>query len=225
MIRLALFDIDGTLIRTGGAGIRAFDRALALEFGVENATRQINFAGSTDRGILREFFANHSIEPNEDSRHRFFRSYVHWLDYFLSRDAGDVLPGVTRLLRDLLGMNNRPAIGLLTGNIRLGAQIKLRHHRLWNFFETGAFGCEHHDRNEVARIALERGRRLVSSNLRGDEILVVGDTLRDIDCANAIGARCLAVATGEISLEELQSRAPAWAVTDLTRVSAGEICR
>lgn len=224
VIRLVLFDIDGTLIQTGGAGRKAFDRAFSLEFEVENAAADINFAGRTDTGILNDFFASHRISPTADNYRRFFRSYTHLLDFFLAQDKGDILPGVSGLLRDLLGMNDRPAIGLLTGNTRLGAQIKLRHHRLWHFFETGAFGCEHADRNEIARIAHRRGTRFTNTNLRGEEILVIGDTTRDIDCANRIGARCLAVATGGDSLEDLRDHGPTWAVDDLTQIGLQEVC-
>ena len=224
MVRLALFDIDGTLIQTGGAGMRAFDRVFELEFDIPDAAADINFAGRTDTGILNDFFRAHDLPANAENYRRFFHSYVHWLDHYLTVDKGRTLPGVIRLLRDLLGLTHRPAIGLLTGNIRLGAQIKLRHHRLWNFFETGAFGCEHADRNEIARIAHRRGRKMFGEALHGDEILVIGDTVRDIECAQAIGARCLAVATGGDPLPELRQRSPTWVVTDLSEISAHELC-
>lgn len=224
MVRLVLFDIDGTLIQTDGAGMKAFDRAFELEFDVPNAAAEMNFAGRTDTGILGEFFASHGIEPTRENFQRFFHAYAHLLDFYLSQAKGEILPGVNGLLRDLLGMNERPAIGLLTGNIRLGAQIKLRHHRLWHFFETGAFGCEHADRNEIAKIAHRRGTKFTNANLSGEEILVIGDTTRDIDCANAIGARSLAVATGGNSLNELHDHNPTWAIDNLTRVQLREIC-
>jgi phosphoglycolate phosphatase len=224
MVRLALFDIDGTLIQTGGAGMRAFDRAFELEFGVPEAAAEINFAGRTDTGILNDFFRAQDLAASAENYQRFFRSYVHWLDHYLTVAKGQTLPGVIRLLRDLLGLTDRPAIGLLTGNIRLGAQIKLRHHGLWNFFGTGAFGCEHADRNEIARIAHRRGRQMIGETLQGDEILVVGDTVRDIECAQAINARCLAVATGGDPFRELQRLSPTWVVDDLSQVSARELC-
>ncbi|MGB0579533.1 MAG: HAD family hydrolase [Limisphaerales bacterium] len=224
MVRLALFDIDGTLIHTDGAGMRAFDRAFEIEFGIANAAQEINFAGRTDTGILNDFFAAHEIPSTPDNYRKFYSSYVHWLDLFLTESKGDTLPGALALLREVLGLPNRPAIGLLTGNIRLGAQIKLRHHRLWNFFETGAFGCEHANRNELARIAHQRGKKMFGEALSGDQVLVIGDTVRDIECANAINARCLAVATGGGSFEELKAHAPTWTVPDLAHVSAREIC-
>ncbi len=224
MTRLVLFDIDGTLISTGGAGMTAFERTFALEFGVRNAAREINFAGRTDTGILQDFFRNHAVEPSEENFQRFFHTYVHWLDYQLQTVSGRILPGVINLLRELKCLARRPALGLLTGNLRLGAQIKLRHFNLWDHFEIGAFGCEHSDRNEIAKIALKRGRKSIHRRMKGEEILVIGDTTRDIDCANAIGARCLAVATGGDSLAELRRHNPTRAVRDLARVTAEEIC-
>jgi phosphoglycolate phosphatase len=224
MTRLVLFDIDGTLIQTGGAGMKAFDRAFELEFGVGDAAAGIDFSGRTDRGILKDFFLHHRLEPSEENHGRFFNAYVHWLDYYLTLQRGETLPGVLSLLRGMLGLPRRPVIGLLTGNIRLGAQIKLRHHCLWHFFETGAFGCEHHDRNQIARIALVRGQRFLG-RLDGEQVLVIGDTTRDIDCAQAIGARSLAVATGGGDPDELRDRSPTWLVDDLSRVDLREICR
>jgi phosphoglycolate phosphatase-like HAD superfamily hydrolase len=223
MTRLVLFDIDDTLIQTNGAGPRAFDRAFEIEFEIKNATHEISFAGRTDRGILSEFLTNHSIPEKPGDFECFFRSYTFWLDYYLAQSPGNILPGVNRLLRELLGRNQRPAIGLLTGNIRLGAQIKLRRHRLWNFFETGAFGCEHHDRNQIAEIALKRGQKILGKNLRGSEILVIGDTTLDIDCANAISARSLAVATGGSTLDDLAAHQPTWAVENLSGVNPQQI--
>ena len=118
----------------------------------------------------------------------------------------------------------QPLLGLLTGNIRLGAQLKLRHYRLWEPFVTGGFGDDHEDRNEIARIAKARGSRRLGRELLGREVLVIGDTPLDIACARAIGARCLAVATGGATLEELQAHRPDWAVPDLTHLTPHEAC-
>jgi len=224
MVRLALFDIDGTLIRTGGAGMKAFAKVFASEFNVPNGTDLISFAGRTDRAIVREFFTHHQIDPAEENFRRFFDSYVFWLDQALGQGSGRVLPGVQEILRRLRALPEPPAIGLLTGNVRLGAEIKLAHFSLWDHFQTGAFGDDHEDRNQIAAIALRRGQQLLQRDLRGNEVLVIGDTPSDIACAKAIGARVLAVATGSYELGQLEEHAPTWVVADLDRVCVEEVC-
>ena len=99
-------------------------------------------------------------------------------------------------------------LGLLTGNIRLGAEIKLRHFNLWDAFQTGAFADDHEERDQIAAVARQRGSRILGTELRGDEVVVIGDTPLDIRCARAIGAKALAVATGGAKLAELET-APA----------------
>jgi phosphoglycolate phosphatase-like HAD superfamily hydrolase len=115
-------------------------------------------------------------------------------------------------------------LGLLTGNIRLGAEIKLRHFDLWEVFETGGFADDHEERDQIAAIAHERGSRLLNEDLRGEQVLVIGDTPLDIRCARAIGAKVLAVATGGHPLAELLAHHPDWAVGDLRKVKAAEVC-
>lgn len=224
VIRLVLFDIDGTLIRTGGAGVRAFGRAFETEFRIPNGTAQIKFAGRTDTGLAREMFLQHGVEPSPANLGRFFDSYVFWLDYMLWHSGGGVIPGVWEFVQGLRAAPQPPAIGLLTGNIRLGAEIKLRHFELWEVFQTGAFADDHDDRNQIAAVARHRGSRLLNSDLRGEEILVVGDTPRDIECARAIDAKMLAVATGGAKADELRAHKPDWLVGDLTEVAATEVC-
>ena len=224
MIRLVLFDIDGTLIQSGGAGEQAFARVCAAEFNVPNGAAQLRFSGRTDPAIVREFFTRHDIKPSPENFRRFFDRYIFCLDHLLGQLAGQVLPGVREALRDLGGMRRRPVIGLLTGNIRLGAQIKLSHYHLWDHFATGGFGDDHEDRNQVAAIARERGRRLLGEKLHGEEILVIGDTPLDVACAKAIDARVLAVATGKHRREELACLQPDWAVESLGGVNWDEIC-
>ena len=115
-------------------------------------------------------------------------------------------------------------IGLLTGNIRLGAEIKLRHYQLWEEFEMGGFGDDNENRNIIASIAQQRGAAMLGKKLRGEEILVIGDTPLDIQCARAIEAKVLAVATGGSTLEELSNHRPDWAVASLEEVTADELC-
>ncbi len=224
MVRLVLFDIDGTLIVSGGAGEKAFERVCATEFGVQNGTARLNFAGRTDPSIVREFFQQHSIEPSPANFQRFFGRYIFLLEHMLQQLDGCVLPGVDKMLAELDLLSERPLVGLLTGNIRLGAQIKLTHYNLWPRFAMGAFGDDHENRNELAVIAKERGSRRLGEPLTGDQILVIGDTPRDIECARAVGARSLAVATGKFSVAELKGDAPTWAVGTLAEISIREVC-
>lgn len=224
MIRLALFDIDGTLIRTGGAGVAAFTRTGEEVFGVRNGTGHMKFAGRTDTSLVREFLGSHGMEPSEANFARFFERYLPVLEDLLGRHQGMRCPGVTDFLEDLRTLPHRPRIGLLTGNIRAGAEVKLRHYGLWEEFEMGAFGDDHECRNALAAVALERGRDLIGPDLQPDEVLVIGDTPHDIACARAVNAKVLAVGTGGASHDELMAARPDWLVSDLTRARVDRIC-
>lgn len=224
MIELVLFDIDGTLIRTGGAGVKAFEKTFAAEFYLHHGVERISFAGRTDPAIVREFFSLHDLDPSENNFRRFFESYVFWLDHFVGTLDGEVLPGVWQFLHAFKNLPRQPLLGLLTGNIRLGAEIKLRHYQLWEHFEFGVFADEHEDRNQLAWIARERASRLLNRTLDGEQILVIGDTPSDIACAKAIDAKVLSVASGTHSLKQLQSCQPTWAVENLRSICATEIC-
>jgi phosphoglycolate phosphatase len=225
VVRLILFDIDGTLIRTRGVGVAAFEKTFASEFGVANQSHQIKFSGRTDPSIVREFFQKHQIEPTPANFQRFFESYVFWLDYLLCKSNGEICAGVWNFIHSVSALPQPPALGLLTGNIRLGAEIKLRHFQLWECFRVGAFGDDHEDRCRLAELALQRGSQLLGHNVPGEEIVVVGDTPLDIDCAKAIQARVLAVATGGYSLDELKVHRPTWGVGNLADIPAEEVCR
>lgn len=221
--RLVLFDIDGTLIRTNRAGMLAFDRVFATVFQRPRGADHLQFAGRTDTSIVADFFAHHAIEPDAGNFQTFFDTYVFWLEHILHESNGVVLPGVLRLINDLRQMPDPPAIGLLTGNIRLGAEIKLRHYDLWKHFEMGAFGDDHADRNQLAVIARERGQHLIGDKLTHRDIVVVGDTPHDIRCARAIDAPCLAVATGASSRDELATHKPEWLVNELSEIAATDL--
>ena len=223
MIRLVLFDIDGTLVRTGGAGVKAFAKVFETEFNARDGFEKLKFAGRTDVSLVREFFQYHDIAATAENFERFFERYVFWLDYILAHSTTHPCPGVWKFLRDLRQLAEPPLIGLLTGNIRLGAEIKLRHFNLWDEFETGAFADDHEDRNQIAVVARERGRRLLGNGLRDEEILVIGDTPFDIQCGRAIRAKVLAVATGGATMDELRRHQPDWAVQDFREVSVEEI--
>lgn len=224
MIRLVLFDIDGTLVHTGGAGMEAFRQTFAGEFKAHDGIEKLKFAGRTDISIVREFFGVHNIAATPENFRRFFEQYVFRLDHVLARNQTATCPGVREFIHALQSLTQPPVLGLLTGNIRLGAEIKLRHFGLWDVFTMGAFADDHEDRDQIAVAAHKRASRALKQDLRGEEIIVIGDTPFDIRCGRAIGAKVLAVATGGATLEELKHHQPDWAVEDLTRVSVREVC-
>ncbi|HEY3931025.1 MAG TPA: HAD family hydrolase [Verrucomicrobiae bacterium] len=223
MIRLVLFDIDGTLVHTGHAGTQAFAKTFATEFDLHHGSEKMKFAGRTDVSLVREFFKIHGLPETPEHFQQFFERYVFWLDHILAHSNGNACKGVREFIRDLQTLPQPPMLGLLTGNIRLGAELKLRCYDLWEHFHFGGFADDHEDRNHIAVAALERGRRVLGRNLQPQEIIVVGDTPFDIRCGKFIGAKTLAVATGGAKLDELKKCQPDWAAENLTQISAREI--
>jgi len=224
-IRLVLFDVDGTLVHTGGAGVKAFARALTTEFGVADGTQLIKFGGRTDFSLVRELFSLRQIEPSAKNFERFFAAYLFWLEKLILECAGGACPGVPEFCRALATQAEPPLLGLLTGNIRRGAQIKLQRYQLWEQFPFGAFGDDHEERDQIAAIAHRRGSERLGRLLHGGEVLVIGDTPLDIRCARAIGAKMLAVATGPFSVPQLQEHHPDWAVENLSKITPADVMR
>jgi phosphoglycolate phosphatase-like HAD superfamily hydrolase len=224
MIRLVLFDIDATLIHTNHVGITAFGKTLETVFGIADGTSGLTFAGRTDTGMVRELFLKFGVDPVKANFEKFFDAYTHFLGSMLPHCKGKICPGVSALIGELKALENPPALGLLTGNIRRGAELKLGHFGLWEQFQTGAFADDSEKRNEIAAAVLERGRRLLGDDLAGGHAVVIGDTPHDVACGHSIGAKVLAVATGDSTVEELAALNPEWAVKDLTKITAAKLC-
>jgi len=146
------------------------------------------------------------------------------IDNHLDKKEGGPFPGVVKLLDDLASAPNAPAIGLLTGNIEEGAKRKLSTYSLWDRFSFGGFANDNEDRNLIAAAAKQKASEYLDCELDGAEIVVVGDTPKDVSCGKYIGAKTLAVATGGSTLKELEACNPDWAVPNLNHLSVGDIC-
>jgi len=215
--RLLLFDIDGTLIQSGGAGMEALKRGLKERFKIDDDLDDIEIAGMTDSGIVISILKKHKIPTSTENVAAFLDSYVHFLSKELPRRKGNLLPGVLELL-EKLKTRKHVVLGLLTGNLSRGAQLKLGHYGVWHFFEFGAFADDHHDRNQLGPFARARAKEKHGREFSAEEIDVIGDTPRDIACGKALGARTIAVATGTWSREKLAEHHPDFLIDDFSNV-------
>lgn len=218
-----LFDIDGTLIQTGGAGQLAFAETFAAEFGVTELSSNVPFAGRSDKAISLELMKRHGVDPSPENWERFRDAYLQRLPSALARRQGRVLPGVTALL-DSLEESAHPLVGLLTGNVRAGAEQKLVHYGLNERFGFGGFGDVSDQRCDIAAAAVAEAKRTLalrnghkSGKLAG--VMVIGDTVHDISCARAVGAVAVAVPTGGSTREELSEAEPDLLLDDLTNAN------
>lgn len=208
MKKLILWDIDGTLIVSHGAGVRAMEKALTKRFGVKVDLGAIDWAGRTDSWITGEVFRHVGLPDTPQNSHDYLEAYLEQLPLELaSGQPGVVLPGVLELL-ETLSHRSDIAQGLLTGNLRRGAELKLTHHKVWHYFEFGAFADDSPRRNDLGPHALGRARERHAVEFTPDRTFIIGDTPHDIECGKVIGARTIAVATGTFSLEELAAHQP-----------------
>jgi phosphoglycolate phosphatase-like HAD superfamily hydrolase len=213
-----LFDIDGTLVLTGRAGMRAMNRACAETVGHANALNGVAVAGRTDWIILHDAMANAGLALDEARLEHLRSRYIaHLAEEILLPGEGvkDVMPGIRDLL-DHLQDRADVALGLLTGNFEDGARIKLEHFDLWKYFPIGAFGGDSADRNDLVPIALGRARERGIADVPLSRVLVVGDTPHDVACAHAVGAIAVAVATGGYPVERLRETGAEYVFNDLT---------
>jgi phosphoglycolate phosphatase len=215
--RLLLFDIDGTLIHSAGAGVESLKLTLAERFGITDDLHDIEIAGMTDSGIVFAILQKHKIPATNENIAAFLDTYVHFLSLELPRRTGRLLPGVLQLLEKL---KSRPhlVLALLTGNISRGAKLKLEHYGVWHFFEFGAFADDHRDRNELGQFARVRAQEKHGHEFDASQIDVIGDTPRDIACGKAFGARTIAIATGSWPREKLSAHKPDFLFDDLSNV-------
>jgi phosphoglycolate phosphatase len=211
-VKLVLFDIDGTLLWTDGAGRRAMDQALTSVFGAPGDPAY-RYDGKTDQQIVREQMKWAGVDDDgiASGMDVVLDRYVEFLDVELERtpDAARLCRGVPALL-DALEAHDDATLGLLTGNIERGARKKLRAVGLdFERFRVNAFGCDHAERPQLPAVAQRRARDVLGEEMTGDRMVIIGDTPADIHCGRALGVRAIGVATGRYDVGELASHSPA----------------
>ena len=238
-MNIFLFDIDGTLISTLGAGRTALERSMSDGFGVDQKIEPEMILGQTDRGIAEALFQLHNIENTAENWHKLQAGYLVHLPQSLAEREGRILPNVENLLAELACWPNTH-IGLLTGNTRVGAQVKLQHFNLWHHFTVvgqtrcqnmwtedtalpvpyalGGFGDEHPHRFEVARQAVSAMEGYLDQQVPPDCVWVIGDTPLDVRCARAVGAHAVAVCTGWHQADILAKEEPDLLLDDLSQL-------
>jgi len=222
-MKLVLFDIDGTILSTEGAGRRAMEGALKETFGTSGPSGY-RYDGKTDIQIVRELMRATGMDDSEiDARLPVvLEDYLRRLDRELAnRSLRLVLfEGVLQLLESIEARSDR-VLGLLTGNLAGGAERKLRAVGIDPArFRIGAFGSDHERRSELPGVALERWRTTHGLTPAGDRLVIIGDTPADIECGRGVGARAIAVATGHYSVEDLAAHAPSAVFPDLRDTDA-----
>jgi phosphoglycolate phosphatase len=208
MKQLLLFDIDGTLVR-GGPAKEAFERALVETYGTTGPIESWDFSGKTDPQIARELLsaAGRTRDEIDAGLPRLWTAYLAGLELGLARRPMDLLPGVTLLLDALAELETagEVALGLVTGNLARGAELKLASAGLRSTYPVGAFGSDHELRDELPRIALERARQAWGRSFEREQVVIIGDTPRDVQCGRAHGTRTVGVATGRFTRLELEA--------------------
>jgi len=215
---LLLWDIDGTLLNTHGAGVRALERSLQRGFGISGSIKDIDYAGRTDGWIIRQILAKFGLPATAEHLTRMADGYVEALPAELADIEVRLLAGIPGLLDAARARG--VALGLLTGNLRRGAEAKLGSRNAWQYFPFGAFADDSEDRNELGPHALRRARAHHRIDFAAADTWVIGDTPHDVVCARAFGARALAVATGRHTRHQLGAAQPDAVFDDLSDAQA-----
>ena len=219
---LILFDIDGTLLLSGRAGMRAMTRAFQQTFGITDAFAGESFGGRTDSYLVSKALTQAGMPDNEENHHRFRTTYLLLLAEEIQlpgQGHKGLMPGARELLEAVQG-HEQLHLALLTGNYREAAEIKLRHFEIWDFFEWGAFSDDHSDRNALVPIAKSRAETYDIPVEAIDRVIVIGDTPHDIECARVAGAKSIAVATGGYTMEQLKDAGADEVLKDLSDTHA-----
>jgi phosphoglycolate phosphatase len=223
MRKLVLFDIDGTLVNTQGAGSRAFRRALVQVYGRTGPIDEYEFHGRTDPQIARELLRLAGLDDDAIDRRLpdLWVAYLAELHVELRRAVGQdmVLDGVRALL-DALHDQGQHLVALLTGNIEPGARLKLGAAGLWDRFDLGAYGSDHERRDRLPAVAVRRARDRTGIHFRGRDVVIIGDTPFDVSCGRSLGVWAVAVATGKHSPRELAAVGADVVLPDLSDTGA-----
>jgi phosphoglycolate phosphatase len=223
MRRLILWDIDGTLLSADGAGRNAVRDALVEVFGTTGPIGGYSFAGRTDPEIVRHLMrgAGFADADIDERMPEVFRRYVAKLEREIVNVEVTPLPGIPQLVDRMEAAGGEVVLGMLTGNVRDGARIKVEAAGLgFDRFRVGAFGSDHADRPELPAIAARRARELTGVEFSGKEIVIIGDTPLDVACGRHLGVRTVAVATGRHPVDELAACDPDHVFADLGDVDA-----
>lgn len=207
MKTLLLWDIDGTLLSAKGAGRAALCESLAKSFGISSDLSHIDMHGRTDRWIFRRILRHYRLEESKGNFELLEENYMRALPAQIQDKGVSLLPGVQEIIQEAAGRVD-VAQGLLTGNLRRGAQIKLSPYPLWEQLRFGAFGDDSEDRNELPPHALRRATSECGCEFPPERTWVIGDTPHDITCGRQSGLRTLALATGKHSTAQLASEQP-----------------
>lgn len=217
-MKIILFDIDGTILQTNGAGTRAANRAFENIYGIPEAMTRIDAAGKTDHMILQEIFMHElNREFSKEEAEELYKLYIPFLEEETGRSETTVMPGIPKLLENLSSRADM-VLGVATGNIEQGAWIKLRSAGLDHHFDFGGFGSDSHIREHLILKALERAKDHIEENTEIKKTFVIGDTPYDINHGRAAGTTTVGVATGGYTREQLEEHNPDYLFDDLTNL-------